>query len=69
MEKVSGRKRTIAAVLAILGGDFGLHRFYLGEWKKGILCVLFFWTGVPKLLGLLDGARLLTRADHPDAEK
>ena len=65
--KSPGKKksRTLAGVLAILAGTVGIHKFYLGEWKKGILYVLFFWTGIPMLLSLLEGAKLLG-SEAPD---
>ncbi|MCR4837985.1 MAG: TM2 domain-containing protein [Eubacterium sp.] len=53
------KNRTLAGVLAILTGTLGIHKFYLGQWKKGILYLLFFWTGIPMLLSLLEGAHLL----------
>ncbi|MBR0145177.1 MAG: TM2 domain-containing protein [Eubacterium sp.] len=67
----SGRKksRTIAGVLAIFTGAIGLHKFYLGNWKKGIVYLLFFWTGVPAALGLLEGAHLLGSDAEPEGSK
>ena len=53
------KNRTLAGVLAILTGTLGIHKFYLGQWKKGLLYLLFFWTGIPMLLSLLEGAHLL----------
>ena len=53
------RSRTAAGVLALLCGAIGVHKFYLGEWKKGILFFLFFWTGIPGVLGVVEGAHLL----------
>ena len=59
-EKTAKKKnRTLAGVLAILTGTIGIHKFYMGQWKKGILYLLFFWTGVPGLLSVLEGAHLL----------
>ena len=31
------KKKQVAAILALLLGIFGVHRFYLGQRKKGIL--------------------------------
>ena len=53
------KNRTLAGILAILAGSVGIHKFYLGQWKKGLLYLLFFWTGIPMLLSLLEGAHLL----------
>jgi TM2 domain-containing membrane protein YozV len=41
-------------LLALLLGTFGFHRFYLGENVAGVLYVLFAWTGIPTLLGLME---------------
>ncbi len=53
-----GRSRGLAIVLSFLGGGFGLHRFYLGRRLSGVLYLLFFWTGIPALLGIFEGFRL-----------
>ena len=55
------KKKGVTAVLALLFGIFGVHRFYLGERLKGAIhLVIFFWeyallrefcldcTGVPR---------------------
>lgn len=43
----------IYIVLAIFLGGLGIHRFYASQ-KFAVLYLLFFWTGVPALLGLID---------------
>ncbi len=40
--------------MALFGSTFGLHRFYLGQVGKGILSILFLWTFVPTLIGVID---------------
>lgn len=42
---------------------FGIHKFYLGQKTQGILYLLFFWTLIPGLLGLIDAARYLLMDD------
>ena len=54
------RNKTLAGILAIFLGTLGIHKFYQGKWKAGIAYFLFFWTGIPTILGILDGAKLLT---------
>lgn len=49
----------MAAVLAIFLGSFGAHRFYLRSYGLGTLYLLFFWTLIPGLLGLIEGIRYL----------
>jgi TM2 domain-containing membrane protein YozV len=42
-------------VLAIVIGDFGIHKFYAGKIGLGIVYLLFFWTGIPAIIGLIEG--------------
>jgi hypothetical protein len=44
----------LGAMLALFLGTFGAHRFYLGETTAGVLYILFIWTGIPTLLGLIE---------------
>jgi TM2 domain-containing membrane protein YozV/RNA polymerase subunit RPABC4/transcription elongation factor Spt4 len=53
------RSRVAAGLLAILGGGLGLHRFYLGQPVWGIVYILLIWTGIPVLLGLIEGIYFL----------
>ena len=48
------KSKTVATWLAILGGPFGLHRFYLYGWRDRIGWVLPW----PSLLGILGVIRL-----------
>lgn len=56
----SGRSRVAAAVFAILLGGIGIHKFYLGRVGQGILYILFCWTFIPALIGLIEGIIYLT---------
>ncbi|HEY4016968.1 MAG TPA: TM2 domain-containing protein [Polyangiaceae bacterium] len=62
--RVANRSRVAAAMLAFLLGTFGIHKFYLGRPVAGLLYMLFFWTFIPYLLGLVDFIRLLVMSDH-----
>src|SRR6266480_3623947 len=55
--------RTTAGLLALLLGGVGVHRFYLGRPGTGILYLLFCWTFVPAILGLIEGIILLSMSD------
>lgn len=59
----SGNDRITAAVLAILLGAFGVQHFYLGQTVRGILDILFCWTGIPELIGLIEGIIWLLQDD------
>ncbi|NJO00968.1 MAG: NINE protein [Bacteroidia bacterium] len=54
------KDKTIAALLAFFGGTFGIHRFYLGNIKQGLMHLLFFWTGIPYIVSLVDTVGFLT---------
>jgi TM2 domain-containing membrane protein YozV len=59
-----GISRRIAATLfAILLGTFGIHKFYLGKVGMGILYIILFWTGIPTLVGIIEGIIYLTKSD------
>jgi TM2 domain-containing membrane protein YozV len=44
----------LGVLLALFLGTFGAHRFYLHENGCGALYVLFFWTGIPTLISLVE---------------
>jgi len=44
-----------AALLAIFLGFFGAHKFYLGKTIQGFFYLILFWTGLPLILGFLEG--------------
>ena len=47
--------KVAAGLLAILLGGLGVHRFYLGDLGLGLLYALFSWSGVPSVIGLIEG--------------
>ena len=49
------KSKVAAAILAILFGTFGVHKFYLGQSGSGILYLLFCWTGIPSVVGFIEG--------------
>lgn len=60
----NGRKvvNKVAYVLfAILLGSFGVHKFYVGKVGLGIVYIIFCWTGIPALIGLIEGIIALTK--------
>ncbi len=48
------KSKVTAGILAILLGNLGIHRFYLGQWW-GIFYLLFFWTFIPGLIAFIEG--------------
>ena len=51
------RKHT-ASLLALFLGNFGIHRFYLGQAEWGLAYLALCCTGLPAVLGCIDGIRL-----------
>jgi len=45
---------TTGVLLAIFLGGIGVHHFWMGNTLAGVVYLLFFWTGVPALLGLVE---------------
>jgi TM2 domain-containing membrane protein YozV len=48
------RDEVVGVLLAVFLGTFGIHHFYLRNTGLGILYLLFFWTGIPALLGFVE---------------
>lgn len=63
------KNKIAAGILAILLGDFGIHKFYLGNIGMGIVYLLFFWTGIPAIIGLIEGIIYLTMSDESFCQK
>ena len=57
-------KRTTAGILNILLGGIGVGHFYIGQILRGILDILFCWTYIPSLIGLVEGIIWLTDSDE-----
>lgn len=66
--KLDRDNRVLASVLAIVLGDFGIHHFYTGDIQHGILHAVFFWTGIPAVIGIIEGVMWLADpASFPDS--
>lgn len=48
-----GKNPTTGTLLAVFLGGFGAHRFYLHD-NLGLLYLLFFWTLIPSVFGLVE---------------
>ena len=58
------KSKVAAGLFAILLGSLGVHKFYLGKIGLGILYLVFCWTGVPGIIGLIEGILYLTKTDE-----
>lgn len=61
---VEHKDRVTAGLLAVMFGWLGFHKFYLRQYGQGIAYLVFFWTIVPGVLGLVEGIRFLTMSDE-----
>ena len=52
------RSKSLAEFVSLFFGSFGLQKFYLGQTNKGILSILFCWTFIPLLIGIIDFVEL-----------
>lgn len=48
------KSKLVTALLALFLGAFGIHRFYLGQYKKGFLYLIFCFTLIPTLISFYD---------------
>lgn len=44
----------VGVLFALFLGSFGIHHFYLRRDGLGVLYLIFFWTGIPALLGFIE---------------
>ena len=66
---MSSKNKVTAALLAILLGGIGAHKFYLGQTVAGIIYLLFSWTGIPLIIGVIEGLIILGMNDQAFAQK
>ena len=59
-------KKIVAGILGILLGGFGIHKFYLGYTKQGIiqLVLTLVTCGAASIIGLIEGIIYLTKSDE-----
>ncbi|MDR0568422.1 MAG: TM2 domain-containing protein [Spirochaetaceae bacterium] len=58
-ENKSDKDWITVLLLAIFLGGIGIHQFYVGNNKKGILMLLFCWTFVPAIFALVDIIKII----------
>jgi len=57
------KSRIPAALLAIIGGGVGMHKFYHGSWGWGIIYFFLCTTGISFTAGIIEGIGLLLLGD------
>lgn len=63
------RSRTLAIVLAVFLGGLGAHKFYLGQMMWGVIYLVFCWTFIPAIVGLVEGILYAGMSDEKFAEQ
>lgn len=65
MSTTSSPSKVVAGILAILIGGLGIHKFYLGYTKEGILqIVASLFCGIGGIIALIEGIIYLTKSDE-----
>ncbi|MGJ8633939.1 MAG: TM2 domain-containing protein [Luteolibacter sp.] len=57
-------KKLVAGILAIVLGAFGVHKFYLGYTKEGVIQLLLSLVCLGGIIGLIEGIIYLTKSDE-----
>lgn len=57
------KSKTTAALLALIFGGLGAHKFYLGKPVWGFVYLLTCWTFIPAFMGLIEGIRYLVMSE------
>ena len=58
-------KKIPAGILAILLGGLGIHKFYLGYTKEGVIqLILGLACGIGSVIGIIEGIIYLTKSDE-----
>lgn len=57
-------KKLVAGLLAILLGGLGVHKFYLGYTKEGVIQLLLSLVCIGGIIGIIEGIIYLTKTDE-----
>lgn len=60
----NGKSRIAAALLALILGTFGAHKFYLGQLGWGVIYLIFCWTSIPTIVGFVEFILFLIMSDE-----
>ena len=58
------KSKLVAGLLGIFLGGLGIHKFYMGKVGMGISYLLFCWTGIPAIIGFIEGIIYLCSNDE-----
>lgn len=63
------KNRITAALLALLFGSVGAHKFYLGQISLGIIYLVFFWTFIPAIIAFIEAIFYIITSDQDFTQK
>ena len=69
IQKWKRDNRVECGIIAMIFGAVGLHKFYRGQYGRGLLCIVFCWTFIPAIVGVLEGIHYLTETDEQYREE
>ncbi|HEX5790258.1 MAG TPA: TM2 domain-containing protein [Luteolibacter sp.] len=58
------KSKVVAGVLALLLGGWGVHKFYLGYTKEGIIQIVLSFLCVGYIIAIIEGIMYLTKSDE-----
>ena len=64
-----GKTKGLAAILALLLGGLGIHKFYLGSWGWGLIYILLVWTWIPFIVAVVEAIIYLSMSQSAFDEK
>lgn len=62
--RTGNRTRATAALLALIFGGIGVHKFYLGQPIVGLLYILTCWTFIPMVVSFFEGLGYLLTSQN-----
>jgi serine/threonine protein kinase len=63
-KRIGARSKWVSIILSFLAGGIGAQHWYLGQFTKGVLSVIFAGTGIPFLLSIFWGLRHIQLTDR-----
>jgi TM2 domain-containing membrane protein YozV/ribosomal protein L40E len=60
----NGKSKLGAALFGFFLGSFGAHKFYLGQNGWGLIYLLFCWTAIPGIVGIIEAILLVVMSDE-----
>ena len=60
IQKWNRNSHVECGIIAVIFGSIGLHKFYRGQYGRGILYIIFCWSFIPAFVGVLEGIHYLT---------